>query len=212
MVDLSTKFKKREVSALIRAIEVISKLKEERAAVAFPRLGDPKNWRLLIFSDAAHANLNDGVSSMGAHLIFLVGENKTFCPLSWHAGKIKRVVRSTIAAEALSLQEAFEDGFYTRQIIEDMMGIPVRTIPLIAYVDNKSVMEALHSTKHVEDKRLRLDIGALRESLQRRDLNAVKWCPGTYQLANCMTKRGASGYMLQGILQSGQLTLDNWVI
>ena len=57
-----------------------------------------KTWRLVVYTDAALANLHDGVSSMGARLLFLVDDKQKCCLLSWHAGKVKRVVRSTIAA------------------------------------------------------------------------------------------------------------------
>ena len=92
------------------------------------------------------------------------------CPLSGHANKIKRVVRSTIAAEALSLQEGLECGFYYRKMIEDMLDITTKTIPIIAYVDNKSVIEVVYSTKLVDDKRLRVDIAAISESLARNEI------------------------------------------
>jgi len=184
MVELSTKFRKGVVSDLIRAIKSIRKLKEETARVYFPSLGDPHNWKLVVFSDAAHANICDGIGSMGAHIVLLLGMDEKSCPLSWHAGKIKRVVRSTIAAEALSLQEGLEDALYLRRHIEDLLGLSARTIPITAFVDNKSVVEAIHSTKLVDDKRLRLDIGAIRESLRLKDVMAVKWCPGMAQLAN----------------------------
>ena len=49
-----------------------------------------------MYSDAALANLCDDVSSMGAHLVLLVNDKGLSSPLSWHAEKIKRVVRSTI--------------------------------------------------------------------------------------------------------------------
>ena len=47
-----------------------------------------------------------------------------------------------------------------------------RNIPLIAYIDNKSVIEALFSTKLVDSKRLHVDIAAIREFW--RDLMSVK--------------------------------------
>ena len=148
MVDLSTKFRKGLVGDLIRASKVIHKLKEDPAVLVFPRMGDPRQWKLVLFTDAAHANLNDnGVSSMAAHVLFLVNGKGQCCALAWHAGKVKRVVRSTIAAEALSLQEGLEDAFYVRQHIEDLLSIKSKTLPVVAFVDNKSVVEAIHSTK-----------------------------------------------------------------
>ena len=120
----------------------------------------------------------------------------------------RRVVRSTIAAEALSLQEGLECSFYYRKMIEDILSISHKTIPIIAYVDNKSLIEALYSTKLVEDKRLRVDIAAISESLARNEVSEIKWCPGKIHLANSMTKRGAAGYSLLDVLKKGRLPED----
>ena len=183
-------------------------MKTEVASVFYPALGTVvEHWKLVIFSDAAHANLDDKVSSVGAHIIYLVNKTGFCCPLTWQSSKIKRVVRSTIAAEALSLQEGLEDAIYLRQILLDLLSV---VIPIEAYVDNKSVVEAIHSTKLVDDKRLRLDMGAIKESLQRGEVQRVSWCPGAAQLANCMTKRGAAGFQLQRVIQSGRLTVEGW--
>ena len=130
------------------------------------------------------------------------------CPLSWHANKIKWVVRSTIAAEAPSLQEGLECGFYYRKITEDMLGISTKTIPIIAYVDNKSVIEAVYSTKLENDKRLRVDIAAISESLARNEIREIKWCPSKDHLTDCMTKRGASGYKLLNVFKEGRMPED----
>lgn len=59
-------------------------------------------------------------------------------------------------------------------------------VPIIAFVDNTSVVEALKSTKMVDDKRLRIDIAAIKEIKNNNVL--VKWIPGKVQLANCLTK------------------------
>mgnify|MGYP001799978704 CR=1 FL=1 len=75
MVDLSTKFKNTTVNNLLQAIKSIRKLKATPSFLRFPYLGPPKEWTLVIFSDAAHANLCDGASSMGGHIILLMGLN-----------------------------------------------------------------------------------------------------------------------------------------
>lgn len=159
----------------------------------------------MLFTDAAHANLSDGLGSMGAYIIFLVAPGLLSYPLEWSSGKIKRVVRSTIAAEALSLQTGIEAALYMRQIIKNMT---VVNVPIIGYTDNKSVIQAIHSTKMVDDKRLRIDISAIKESLSEGEVEGIRWCPGASQLANCMTKRGASGFHLLPILQTGRMDLD----
>ena len=124
------------------------------------------------------------------------------------ANKMKRVVPSTIAAEALSLQEGLECGFYYRKIIEDILGISNKTIPIIAFVDNKSVIEAVYSTKLVDNKHLRVDIAAISESLLRNEVSEIRWCPGKIHLADCMTKHGASGYNVLNVFKEGQMPED----
>lgn len=42
-------------------------------------------------------------------------------------------------------------------------------ILIITHVDNKSVIDALNSTKLVDNKRLRVDISAISESLSRNE-------------------------------------------
>ena len=80
MVELNTKFRKGVVGDLQRSIKVIRKLKDEMTQVFFPNLGDSSSWKIVVFTDASLANLCDGVSSMGAHLVFLVGSDNLCCP------------------------------------------------------------------------------------------------------------------------------------
>ena len=73
------------------------------------------------------------------------------------------------------------------------------------YVDNKSVIEAILSTRMVADKCLRVDVAAIQELLKLHDINRIQWVPGHLQLANLMTKQDASGFHLLSVLQSGKM-------
>ena len=203
MLELSTKFRKGSVDDLTRSIKAVGKLKDHASKLCFPCLGNSAGWTILMYSDAAFANLNDGTSSTGAHIVLLVGVGGKCCPLSWQANKIKRVVRSTLAAEALSLLEGLEDGIYCRKLLEELLHLKPGTIPISAIVDNRSVVEAVYSTKMIDDKRLRLDISAIKELVESKENTCLKWYPGSMQIANCMTKKGASGLELLTILQNG---------
>ena len=46
-------------------------------------------------------------------------------------------------------------------MLEDILGIKSKFIQIEAFVDNKSVIEAILSTRMVEDKRLRVDVAAI---------------------------------------------------
>ena len=65
------------------------------------------------------------------------------------------------------------------------------------FVDNKSLVESLYSSKHVEDRRLRLDMAVIRDMLDRGELHRVSWVDTASQLADCLTKRGASTQRLR---------------
>ena len=57
-----------------------------------------KNWKIVVFTDASLFNISDVTGSTGAHMVWLVDNRGKCCPLSWHANKIKWVVRFTIVA------------------------------------------------------------------------------------------------------------------
>ena len=137
-IDLSTKLKEGTINDLSRAIKAVNRLKDIRSMILFPKLSkNIKDWNIVVFTDASLCNINCGTGSTAGHIVWLMDCYGKCCPLSWHANKIKWVVRSTIAAEALSLQEGLECGFCYRKIIEDILGISNKTIPIIAFVDKE---------------------------------------------------------------------------
>ena len=73
-----------------------------------------------------------------------------------------------------------------------------------AIINNKSCLEAVNSTSLVEDKRLRREIASIRELLESKELQTVKWFPGDKQLADVLTKSGASNLKLMTVLHSGK--------
>ena len=155
-------------------------MKQTNTKILFPIFdSDPHSWTIIAFLDAAHANLNDGVSSVGAHIMFLVDNHLTCCQLTWQSKKIKQIVCSTIASEALRLQEAIEHAIFLRSLIEEILLLPLKSIPIDAIIANKSVVEAIHSTRAVNDKRLNIDISAIKQSLQSTEIRSIRWCPSS---------------------------------
>ena len=67
MIELSTKLKNGTVGDLIRAIKCKRKLQTGSSVVRFQNLGQFENWKLAVYTYAAHANLD---SIVGAHIIF----------------------------------------------------------------------------------------------------------------------------------------------
>ena len=95
VVELSLKFDKAVVSDLIRANKNLLKLKQLKSFIRFPKLGPSKDWKIVVFSDASHANI-DSVSSVGGHIVLIAGCKKRSAPIAWSSSKMKRVIRSTL--------------------------------------------------------------------------------------------------------------------
>lgn len=53
-----------------------------------------------------------------------------------------------------------------------------RQIPIEAFANNKSVVEAVYSTKTVDYKHLRIDTRSNKDMLQMKTVTEVHWIPG----------------------------------
>ena len=156
---LSSKFDKAEIQDLQQIIKALLKVKEEKSELLFPHLGDPLLWEIITFSDASFGNLSNGTQSCGGYLVF-ISSNNACSTLAWRSGKVKRVVKSTLAAEGLILSEALDEAIYIKKIICDTLGIEFspENIPIIGVTDQEGLAKNLNSTKLVDDKRLRIDL------------------------------------------------------
>ena len=91
-----------------------------------------------------------------------------------------------------------------REVIEEIFNLKEKSIHLKAIVDNKSTVDAVHSTTAVGDRKLRRDVSKIKQLLNEKEISSVQWCPGNMQLADCMTKRTASSYELLKLFQTGK--------
>ena len=149
------------------------------------------------YTDAAFANLPDS-GSQGGIIIFLRDTSGLRCPLFWQSRKLRRVVKSTLAAETLALVEGAEEAIYIAHIIKEVT--KTNDVQIHCFVDNKSLVDALQSYKQVDGKLSRVDMAALEEMLEKKQINSVSWIGTSSQLADCLTKRGASTEKLREAL------------
>ena len=163
--DLSTSYKTATVGDLLRMNKVIRLVKGEVMRLKFPRIHNLERCTIEVFSDASFGNLQ-GEGSQGAIIAFMKDERGERCPLYWHTRKIRRVVKSTLAAETMALLEGAETGLYLGKILEEVLGL--KNIAVSCITDNRSLVESLYSTKKVEDKRLRIDMAVLVQMLERK--------------------------------------------
>ena len=179
----------------------LKKLKLENVKLHFRNIGNIPEAEIVTHCDASYRNLK-GENSQGAFVMFLVGKNGSSSILTWQSKKVKRVVKSTLAAEALSLDDAADASIYIRAILCEIYNMAdLEMFPITIYTDNKNLFESANSTGTLEDKRLKLDICSIREKLNKRDISEINWIPKEFQLADSLTKNEASRSQLLRVLE-----------
>ena len=204
VLELSMSVKNAKVAQIKQANKLVKRANGEYITIRFPCLGKPNEMRILLFSEAAYANLIDGVSSEEGYIIPLAGSNGRCCPPAWCYKKIRRVVKSTIASETLSMVDCLDMAMYLGCLLTELFTCD-KCFPLDCYIDNHSLFDNIYSAKAVSKKRLRIDIASIKQMVDRGDISSVKWIPAGYQIADSFTKRGASCKRLAQALRSGHL-------
>ena len=200
-----------KLNKVIRAAKVIeSKIKIRRIPV--------EHLRFMGVHDAAHANLEGGASQQG-HLILAVHASITNCRvpvsvLSWQSKKIKRVVRSSLAAETCSMSTCQEHLDWMRTMWEHMTLVNLclritnsfsRRVPVFL---SASLYDAIHkegAAPASTDKRLAIELAIVKVKAVSGETD-LRWIDARYQIADCLTKHASrkSEAVLQKNLQEAQ--------
>ena len=96
--------------------------------------------------------------------MFLPGRNGRYMLLVWQSRTLKKVVKGTLAAETLALQEAIETAIMIKTMFLEILNVDAHNqILLIKCVtDSKSLYDAVYSTKTLIEKRLKIELCAIR--------------------------------------------------
>ena len=181
------------------ANKVVRNVKSTSYEITFCKLQLP--FHLSVYCDASYGNLPNG-GSQGGQIIFLSDENGLLSPITWTSKKVRRVCRSTISAETMSMLDAVDSSIWIGHILQKITGYKLRQSKI--KTDNESLDDAAHSTTAVEAKRLRVDIAAIREEIRNRTI-LVDWIPNTEQLSDVLTKQGAKRIKLINVLKNSHL-------
>ena len=93
-----------------------------------------------------------------------------------------------------------ELAFVTQSFMNELTGV---LVPITLRTDNKSLWQNIHSTKQLSDERLQIDISIMREMVEKKEVAKVEWVSTEKQLADCLTKKGASSRKLVQALRGG---------
>jgi Reverse transcriptase (RNA-dependent DNA polymerase) len=102
----------------------------------------------------------------------------------WESRKVKRVCRSTLTGEVLSLGEAHDTAVWLRQLWFELSG---SSLPIRIIVDSMGVMKNVLTTKLTTEKRRRIDLAVARQGLRRGEY-IMTWVPSRSNLSDALTK------------------------
>ena len=139
--------------------------------------------QLNVYTDASFANLRDMGSQRGC--IGFIGDGNTFNLLEYKSNKIKKICRSTFAAELLACNAAIDHALLYKSIL-DVFGLSITSLTICT--DNKGLRDNLTSVvSRCEERNLRIELAYLRETLSENGCK-IKWVSSSEQWADGLTK------------------------
>ena len=208
----STTFQRTTV-ADARALNAIISLEAQRSSetiLTYPRGEINVSTAQLMTGDAFFDNMEGSKSQCGV-IVFLTHEPRRFWHgelqlghlVYWTSRTIRRVVRSTLAAEAYSVSEAVEDAQWLRSVLAAMWpSVPsslprsLRTVemdslrrPTVTLSDSFNLCQAVESDKGTgSDKRLRIVTVMLRQVFCGAQEATLAFVTTATMLADALTK------------------------
>ncbi len=205
LIEASTKMQGGTIADLKAARKTLVRMKDI-SRVRIANLRDLNQAEIWVFTDASFGNLNEGVDSAQGYIMFLVNPNTGDCaPIEWKANKIQRVTNSTLAAETMSLTTGIDAAIATRWFLKEILGQKF-DFPITAIIDNRDAYASIHSATDVGERRLRREIGMVKQWLENGEIRKLVWVPGELQAADILTKKGVNPRKIMIILQAGRIS------
>ena len=188
------------VRSIMIANKAIRKIRTHDSGLVFPNMGPPEKIEVIAYTDASHGALPSG-ASQGGCIIFAKGNGK-LAPVQWQSRKLPRVPKSPLAAETMMIAETADAGFCVATMLKEIFAL--EQLPAVRVMtDSKSFIDHLDSSRVIQDTRMRVDMARIREIIQLKEAH-VAWVPKEEQLADPLTKQGASAVKLLAVLNSGR--------
>ena len=197
---MTSRIRTATVEDLTYCNKVLKQVQSNPTFITFPVM-DIASLCLVVHCDSSWNNLpNEG--RQGAYVVLLKDDNNRIAPVGWSSTKIRRVARSTVTAETLAMLDACDAAFPLSKIALETLQLSMVDIHVMT--DNKSLFDNIHSSKVTTEKRLVVDMCAIREMANKKEIVLHK-IASDKNLSNVLTKKGAPWQVLTGPLQRGLL-------
>lgn len=156
---------------------------------------DLETAKLYVFVDGSFAK-NKNLSSQIGSVIILANEilfkeyefNIKGNILHWFSVKAKRVTKSVLASEILAMSSGVDIANAILTSINKIINqLSIPNIPMVVCTDSYSPYEFLVKLGSTREKLLMIDIMALRQSYERREIMEIRWINGEDNPADAMT-------------------------
>jgi hypothetical protein len=127
--------------------------------------------------------------------------------LHWSSTKCKRVTRLVLASELYAMASGVDMAISistTLNMVISKLRLP--NIPTIVCTDSLSLYECMIKLGTTREKRLMIDIMAIRQSYERQELSEVRWIDGDSNPADAMTKANLNK-ALERLVNTNRLTV-----
>lgn len=178
---------------------------------------DYNSLKILVFTDGSFANCNEDMTSQIGFVICLADNSNKANIVHWSSTKCKRVTRSVLSSELYAMVIGFDMATVIKSTIEKIFkstkisSLPCR-VPLILCTDSRSLYECLSKLGTTTEKRLMIDIMAIRQSYEHREVTEIRWIAGSKNPADALTK-GKACSALKKLIDRNEIDIstDSWV-
>ena len=160
--------------ALKSSNKIVRKIQCQEVTLCFHQDLNLMDCSFVTFCDASFKNLAN-CGSQGGYISFIVDKNGTYSPIAWQSRKIRRTVKSTIAAESLAALDAAEMTVFLVSVLKTIL--KVDSIDSYVVCDNRSLVDSVYSSTNLEDKCLLLDVCVLRDMVEKQLISGIHWVP-----------------------------------
>jgi hypothetical protein len=165
--------------------------------------------KLKVYAYSSFANNGDFTSQLGYNI--LLTDKTDQCNISHYSShKSRLVTRSVLGGELYAFADAFDFAFTLKHDLQVML---CQIIPLTILTDSKSLFDVITKSSSTFERRLMIDITAVRSAYNDQELSIVGLVRTKYNPADAFTKLG-SREALNTIIQTRicNLPIDQWVI
>jgi hypothetical protein len=212
------------VEMLQAANKVLRKVRQGPTKLFTRKIPEGQKIQLIAWSDTSWANRKDGKST-GGYLIGLTGhsvlegERGHVTIVSWGTNKLKRVARSSMAAEMQALANAEDElhlcrlawlEFNGQDVDLNEVDAALHDIAGTCIIDAKSIYDTLTSQNQptqLAEKRTALELLAYLKNTEANNTQ-TRWVHGGANLADGLTKLGAHP-MLRELLETSSWCVVN---